>query len=176
MPQTAAIALQELETVEISFYDQEVYAAGKLIASIGHDDDLTQPWLVLINGVEVFRDNTQKRCHSYIVWHYKENTLPEPKPVVVPQVSVSEPEPVELELEVHTSEATTAEQSNTQPLSDWNFTPPKFDSPSAAICRNCDGHGCSNCSYRGTRAVNLCTPVDDYRLTYVGRTSQPRKL
>jgi hypothetical protein len=52
------VALAELETVEIDFYDHEVYAAGKLIASIGHDDDLTQPWLVLINGVEVFRHHT----------------------------------------------------------------------------------------------------------------------
>ncbi|RCJ24050.1 hypothetical protein A6770_28810 [Nostoc minutum NIES-26] len=53
---------------------------------------------------------------------------------------------------------------------DWNFAPPKFASPPAAICPDCDGHGCCSCSYRGTRAEDLCTPVDDYRLTYVGRT------
>ncbi|MHC5772090.1 MAG: hypothetical protein ACYTXI_42575 [Nostoc sp.] len=33
------------------------------------------------------------------------------------------------------------------------------------------GHGCGNCGYRGTRAEDLCEPVDGYRLTYVGRTS-----
>ncbi|MEH2023030.1 hypothetical protein [Nostoc sp.] len=46
-----AKSVEELRVVEISFYDHEVYAAGKLIASIGHDDDLTQRWLVLINGI-----------------------------------------------------------------------------------------------------------------------------
>jgi hypothetical protein len=70
------VALAELTLVEIDFYEHEVYAAGKLIASIGHDDDLTQPWLVLINGVEVFRHDTFKRCHSYITWHYQRGTLP----------------------------------------------------------------------------------------------------
>ncbi|MBG1265535.1 hypothetical protein F8S12_03415, partial [Nostoc sp. WHI] len=29
---------------------------------------------------------------------------------------------------------------------------------------------CGNCGYRGTRAEDLCEPVDGYRLTYVGRT------
>jgi hypothetical protein len=50
------------------------------------------------------------------------------------------------------------------------FTLPKFNCPPAAICPDCNGHGCGNCGYRGTRAEDLCTPVDDYRLTYVGRT------
>ncbi|WP_193200925.1 hypothetical protein [Nostoc sp. MG11] len=173
MPQNTAIALQELETVEISFYDQEVYAAGKLIASITHDDDLTQPWLVLINGVEVFRHDTQKRCHSYIVWHYKENTLPEPeKPVVVKEVKAYVPEPQEAELEVQTQEVTAIEPRHTVQLpGDWDFTLPKFDSTPVAICPDCGGHGCGNCAYRGTRCEDLCTPVDDYRLTYVGRTN-----
>ncbi|MCC5655067.1 hypothetical protein LC609_35970 [Nostoc sp. XA013] len=40
----------------------------------------------------------------------------------------------------------------------------------AAICPDCEGHGCGNCGYRGTRAEDLCEPVDGYRLTYVGRT------
>ncbi|WP_193200410.1 hypothetical protein [Nostoc sp. MG11] len=167
----ATIALAELETVEISFYDQEVYAAGKLIASIGHDDDLTQPWLVMINGVEVFRDNTQKRCHSYIVWHYKENTLPEPeKPVVVKEVKAYVPEPQETELEVQTQEIIRAEQPSIQPPVEWDFTPPVYICLPSAICPDCDGHGCANCAYRGTRSEDLCQVVDDYRLTYVGKT------
>jgi hypothetical protein len=39
----SARTVAELTLVEIDFYEHEVYAAGKLIASIGHDDDLTQP-------------------------------------------------------------------------------------------------------------------------------------
>jgi hypothetical protein len=164
------VALAELTLVEIDFYDHEVYAAGKLIASIGHDDDLTQPWLVLINGVEVFRDNTFKKCHSFITWHYKENTLPEPQ-AVAPQVNASYAEPIEeTYLEFQSEEATSTEKLIVQPLSDWDFTPPKFNCPPAAICPDCGGHGCGNCSYRGTRAEDLCTPVDGYRLTYVGKT------
>ncbi|BDI20688.1 hypothetical protein ANSO36C_64900 (plasmid) [Nostoc cf. commune SO-36] len=54
-------------------------------------------------------------------------------------------------------------------LAQWDFTPLKWNMP-AAICPDCDGHGCGNCSYRGTRAEDLCTPVDGYRFTYVGRT------
>ncbi|MBC6434199.1 hypothetical protein FM036_27695 [Nostoc sp. HG1] len=55
------------------------------------------------------------------------------------------------------------------PPAEWDFTLPKWNMP-AAICPDCEGHGCGNCSYRGTRAEDLCTPVDGYRLTYVGRT------
>jgi len=57
-----------------------------------------------------------------------------------------------------------------QPLSDWDFTQPLWNCHPAAICPDCDGHGCGNCGYRGTRAEDLCTPVDGYRLTYVGKT------
>lgn len=55
------------------------------------------------------------------------------------------------------------------PLAEWDFTLPKWNMP-AAICPDCGGHGCGNCGYRGTRAEDLCTPMDGYRLTYVGRT------
>lgn len=34
------VALAELETVEIDFYEHEIYAVGKLIASIRYDDEL----------------------------------------------------------------------------------------------------------------------------------------
>jgi hypothetical protein len=82
MPQTTATLtscvrpVEELRSVEISFEDHEFYAAGKLVARITHDDDLTQPWIVMVNGEENHRANTFKRCHSYITWHYQRGTLP----------------------------------------------------------------------------------------------------
>ncbi|MEH2322408.1 MAG: hypothetical protein V7K32_02160 [Nostoc sp.] len=166
-----AKSVEELRVVEISFYDHEVYGAGKLIASIGHDDHLTQPWLVLINGVEVFRHDTFQRCHGFITWHYKQNTLPKPEQLVIPFVKTSSSVAVKTELEFQAEEvpATTEQPIVVQSLSDWDFTLSKWNTP-AAICPDCDGHGCGNCSYRGTRAVDLCQPVNSYRLTYVGRT------
>ncbi len=71
-----AIAPEKLTTVEISFYDHEFYAASKLIASITHDEDLTQPWLVMVNGAEKFRANTWARCHRFIQWHLNNSQLP----------------------------------------------------------------------------------------------------
>jgi hypothetical protein len=82
MPQTTATVtscvkpVEELRSVEISFEDHEFYAGQKLVASITHDDDLTQPWIVMVNGEEIHRANTFKRCHSYMTWHYQRGTLP----------------------------------------------------------------------------------------------------
>ncbi|MCC5659919.1 hypothetical protein LC608_23665 [Nostoc sp. XA010] len=81
MPQTTTVTscvkpVEELRSVEISFEDHEFYAGQKLVASITHDDDLTQPWIVMVNGEEIHRANTFKRCHSYITWHYQRGTLP----------------------------------------------------------------------------------------------------
>ncbi|WP_100903686.1 hypothetical protein [Nostoc flagelliforme] len=75
-----SIPPEKLTTVEISFYDHETYAAFKLIASITHDDNLTQPWVVMVNGVEQFRANTWARCHRFIQWHHQDGTLNEPLP------------------------------------------------------------------------------------------------
>jgi hypothetical protein len=75
--QAQPVAPEKLTTVEISFYDHEFYA---LIATISHDDDLTQPWIVMVNGVEKFRANTWARCHRYIQWHHQDGTLNEPVP------------------------------------------------------------------------------------------------
>ncbi|MCC5603794.1 hypothetical protein [Nostoc favosum] len=74
------VASEKLTTVEISFYDHEIYALNELIASITHDNDLTQPWVVIVNGVEKFRANTWARCHRYITWHHQDGTLNEPLP------------------------------------------------------------------------------------------------
>jgi hypothetical protein len=65
-----------IRTVEISFYDHEVYAGDKLIANIGHDDDdfVTQCWVVKINGVEIHRAHTWAKCYHYITWHFKQGT------------------------------------------------------------------------------------------------------
>ncbi|WP_375514501.1 hypothetical protein [uncultured Nostoc sp.] len=78
--QAQAIAPEPLTTREISFYDHEIYCGEELIASISHDDDLTQPWVVMVEGVEKFRANTWARCHRFITWHHKDGTLNEPLP------------------------------------------------------------------------------------------------
>jgi hypothetical protein len=53
--------------------------------------------------------------------------------------------------------------------SEWKLVAePKKD---IAICPDCDGHGCGNCGYRGTRNIDICTPVDDYRLANAGHTT-----
>jgi hypothetical protein len=50
----------DIRAVEISFYDHEIYAGDKLIASITHDSDdfVTQRWVVMVNGLEIHRANT----------------------------------------------------------------------------------------------------------------------
>ncbi|MBW4457706.1 MAG: hypothetical protein KME55_36530 [Nostoc indistinguendum CM1-VF10] len=74
--QAQAIAPESLRIVEISFDLHEYYAGNQLIASISHDDNLTQPWVVMVNDKEVFRANTLMRCDRFICTHYKDGTLP----------------------------------------------------------------------------------------------------
>ncbi|MDZ8069948.1 MAG: hypothetical protein RMY64_30795 [Nostoc sp. DedQUE08] len=76
--QAQAIAPEPLTIVEISFDHHEYYAGNQLIASITHDDDLTQPWVVVVEGVEKFRANTYARCYRFITWHHQDTTLNEP--------------------------------------------------------------------------------------------------
>ena len=77
--QAQLIAPEIFSTIEISFYDHEVYAGDKLIASITHDHDdfATQRWVVMVNNVEIHRAITCAKCHDYIIWHYKQGTLAE---------------------------------------------------------------------------------------------------
>jgi hypothetical protein len=76
MPQTTTT--EQLSSVEISFDEHSIRAGQKLITRITYDDDhLTQPWVVMVNGVEVFRRDTWLRCFDDISWHYKRGTLPE---------------------------------------------------------------------------------------------------
>ncbi|MBW4427830.1 MAG: hypothetical protein KME50_26160 [Nostoc desertorum CM1-VF14] len=79
--QAQAVAPEELTTREISFYDHEIYCGEELIASITHDDDLTQPWVVVVEGVEKFRANTYARCYRFITWHHQDTTLNQPAQV-----------------------------------------------------------------------------------------------
>jgi hypothetical protein len=75
--QAQAIAPEHFTIVEISFDHHEYYADDKLIASISYDDNhLTQRWVVMVNGKEVFRANTLMRCDRFICTHYKDGSLP----------------------------------------------------------------------------------------------------
>ena len=73
-----AVAPEEFRVMEISFYDHEIYVGEKLIASItyDHDDFVTQRWVVMVNSVAEHRADTWAKCHNYIIWHYKQGTLP----------------------------------------------------------------------------------------------------
>ncbi|MBD2683267.1 MULTISPECIES: hypothetical protein [Nostoc] len=75
--QAEAVAPEPLTTVEINFYHHEVYCGKELIAYITYDhgEFVTQPWLVMVNGEEKFRDTTLARCHRFIYWHHKDGTL-----------------------------------------------------------------------------------------------------
>ncbi|MHC5779211.1 hypothetical protein [Nostoc sp.] len=71
-------------------------AGGAIAATITSDDDLTQPWVVKIGGVEVHRANTWARCYDYVRTHVKYGTLPiqeqpsiEPQPIALPKVGES---------------------------------------------------------------------------------------
>jgi hypothetical protein len=67
-----------IRAIEISFYDHEIYAGDRLIASITHDTDdfVTQRWVVMVNDVEIHRSHTWAKSYNYITWHYKQGTLP----------------------------------------------------------------------------------------------------
>lgn len=91
----------EQPKTEFDVVGDEVIADGEAIASIEQDDNLTQPWVVQINGVEIFRADTWAKCFHYVCWHYKQGTLPIPsepaddylhhddQPIKLPQVGES---------------------------------------------------------------------------------------
>ncbi|MBD2458763.1 hypothetical protein H6G80_32475 [Nostoc sp. FACHB-87] len=75
MPQ--ATTTEQLTSVEIDFYEHEIYCGQKLIARIIYDhNDLTQPWVVEVNNQEVFRRAWWQKSFDDICWHYKKGTLP----------------------------------------------------------------------------------------------------
>ncbi|MBD2357429.1 hypothetical protein H6G41_22890 [Tolypothrix sp. FACHB-123] len=63
----------QLTTVEINCYHYEIYALKQLVAYITYDYDefVTQPWVVMVNGEEIFRHQTQAQCYRYIQWHHQ---------------------------------------------------------------------------------------------------------
>lgn len=68
----------EQPVTEFDVVGDEVVVDGVAIAEIAQDDDLTQPWVVQINSVEIFRADTWAKCFHYVCWHYKQGTLPLP--------------------------------------------------------------------------------------------------
>ncbi|MDZ8106718.1 MAG: hypothetical protein RM338_14025 [Nostoc sp. DedQUE12a] len=86
--QAQAVAPEPLTTVEINSHHFEVYAGKWLVAYITYDysDFITQPWVVMVNGVEKFRHNTQAWCYRFINWHYKDGTLNPQPSADVPEV------------------------------------------------------------------------------------------
>jgi hypothetical protein len=76
--QAQTFAPEEYTSVEITFYDHEIYSNGLLIARISHNDSdfITQRWLVIINNKEEFRANTWAKCYRYICTHHKDGSLP----------------------------------------------------------------------------------------------------
>ncbi|WP_375514639.1 hypothetical protein [uncultured Nostoc sp.] len=101
--QAQAIAPEPLTTIEINFYHHEVYCGKELIAYIAYDHDefVTQPWLVMVNGKEEFGANTWAKCYRFIEWHHKDGTLREtfPAPAQVAEV------PTILEISFYDQEA-----------------------------------------------------------------------
>ena len=101
--QAQDVAPEPLTTVEINFYHHEVYCGKELIAYIAYDHDefVTQPWLVMVNGKEKFRATTSARCQRYIQWHHQDGTLREtfPAPDVIVEV------PTILEISFYDQEA-----------------------------------------------------------------------
>jgi hypothetical protein len=72
-----AVAPEELTTVEINSQHYQVYAGTRLIAYISYDNSefVTQRWVVMVNGVEIFRHTTLAQCQRYIEWHHKDGTF-----------------------------------------------------------------------------------------------------
>ncbi|MBC1236264.1 MULTISPECIES: hypothetical protein [Nostoc] len=73
---------------EINPHHFEIFAGKQLIAYISYDNGefVTQPWVVMVNGNEIFRYTTFARCHRFIQWHYKDGTLPLPAPAQFTEV------------------------------------------------------------------------------------------
>ncbi|MBD2492403.1 hypothetical protein [Aulosira sp. FACHB-615] len=76
--QAQAVAPEEFTSVEIDFYNHEIYANGQLIAQISydHNDFVTQRWLVMVNNKEEFRADTWGKCYRYICTHHLDASLP----------------------------------------------------------------------------------------------------
>ncbi|MBD2505681.1 hypothetical protein [Anabaena azotica] len=95
-PLPAPIEYPEVPRVaEISFHDQELIVDGELIASIEYDHDNYQDlyWRVLVNNVEIYRNTTPARCHSYVKQAYQQGMLPVQEPFEEEEFSLLHPAP-----------------------------------------------------------------------------------
>lgn len=63
----------KLEVIDETAVD----ASGKVVAAIACDDNLTQPWFVLVGASEIHRANTWAKCFEYVRRNYKNGTLPQ---------------------------------------------------------------------------------------------------
>jgi hypothetical protein len=72
-------SISEIKAVEKSFEEHEIYFGDKALARIIYNDEdfVTQPWMVIINGLEIHRASTWAICYNYITWHFKQGTLPQ---------------------------------------------------------------------------------------------------
>jgi hypothetical protein len=88
-------SLNDIKAVEICFEEHEIYAGERTIALVEPlvekccrlrliakivltDEDFeTQPWVVIINNIEIHRANTWAKCFHFITWHFTQGTLPE---------------------------------------------------------------------------------------------------
>ncbi|MBC1270615.1 hypothetical protein GNF07_26585 (plasmid) [Trichormus variabilis FSR] len=76
---TVSGEIPEVPTIsEICFYDHEALVDGELVASISFDSENHEDlyWRVLVNNIEIFRDTTSAKCHSYVKQQYQQGTLP----------------------------------------------------------------------------------------------------
>ncbi|BAY42019.1 hypothetical protein NIES2111_64150 (plasmid) [Nostoc sp. NIES-2111] len=76
--QAEEIAPESLTVRQKSFYEQEYYARGRLIATITYDgeDFVTQRWVVMVNGQEIHRHYAPEGCDHFIHWKYLDGKLP----------------------------------------------------------------------------------------------------
>ncbi|BAT56952.1 hypothetical protein NOS3756_59640 (plasmid) [Nostoc sp. NIES-3756] len=83
--QVQAVAPESLTIQEIHSQHFEIFAGKQLIAYItyDHSDYITQRWVVMVQGNEIFRHNTIARCLRYVEWHHKDASLPTPLPAPV---------------------------------------------------------------------------------------------
>jgi hypothetical protein len=67
--------INELNVIEIDDLTFFETTDGSKIGSISQDDDLTQPWVIRVNGEEFQRANTKAKAEGILRRHFLGNTL-----------------------------------------------------------------------------------------------------
>ncbi|MCC5640585.1 hypothetical protein LC593_33095 [Nostoc sp. CHAB 5844] len=85
-PQSSADIPEVPFISEVCFYDQEALIGGELVATVNYNHDNYQNpyWQVIVNDIEIFKDTTPERCHSYIKQQYQAGTLSVQEPFEQP--------------------------------------------------------------------------------------------